>query len=86
MKSHPHNEPCFCRNCIGQIFALNEERVVIGNILIKYMIQCVMALKLLCLLNRFSIHLDEDHVVEMVPEVILRAKYGIKLKLELLQN
>ncbi|XP_065882296.1 cytochrome P450 4A25-like [Dysidea avara] len=57
------------RNCIGQTFALNEEKVVIGNIL-----------------NKFSLHLDDDHVVEMVPEIILRAKYGIKLKLELLKE
>ncbi|XP_065919119.1 cytochrome P450 4B1-like [Dysidea avara] len=57
------------RNCIGQNFALNEERVVIGKIL-----------------HKFSLQLDDNHVVEMVPQVILRAKYGVKLKFNLLAD
>ena len=32
--------------------------------------------------NRFALRLDDSHTVEMVPEVILRAKYGIKLYLD----
>ncbi|XP_065920516.1 cytochrome P450 4F4-like [Dysidea avara] len=53
------------RNCIGQTFALNEERIVISSIL-----------------NKFSLELDEDHPVEWVSTMILRAKHGIKLKLK----
>ena len=36
--------------------------------------------------TRFSLLVDEDHLVEMAPEIILRAKYGIKLKIELLSE
>lgn len=31
---------------------------------------------------RFSLRLDDSHTVEMVPELILRAKYDIKLYLD----
>ena len=31
---------------------------------------------------RFALRLDDSHTVEMVPEVILRARYGIKLYLD----
>ncbi|XP_064601464.1 cytochrome P450 4F2-like [Liolophura sinensis] len=51
------------RNCIGQNFAFNEEKVVISRIV-----------------KRFKIILDESHPVSLVPELVLRAKDGIKLK------
>ena len=53
------------RNCIGQIFAMNELKVVIGTIV-----------------NSFSLMVDENHHVEMVLRVVLRAKNDIKLCLE----
>ena len=52
------------RNCIGQNFALNEEKMVVASII-----------------NRFHLTLDDTHKVEMSPQVILRAKNDIKLKL-----
>ncbi|XP_064601467.1 cytochrome P450 4B1-like [Liolophura sinensis] len=51
------------RNCIGQNFAFNEEKVVICRIV-----------------KKFKIVLDESHPVTIVPELVLRAKEGIKLK------
>ena len=53
------------RNCIGQNFAINEEKVVVASIV-----------------NRYKLSVVEDHVVEMQPVVVLRAKYDIKLNLE----
>ncbi|CAH1799266.1 unnamed protein product [Owenia fusiformis] len=50
------------RSCIGQNFAMNEMKVVIGRIVHKY-----------------NISVDETHVIEKVPELIMRAKDGIKL-------
>ena len=50
------------RNCIGQNFAMNEMKIVVGTII-----------------NRFKLKVDEEHPVEMVPRVILRAKNDIKL-------
>lgn len=52
------------RNCIGQVFALNEIRVVVARILLKY-----------------ELEVDKTHLVEMMPEITLRAKNGIKLHL-----
>ena len=53
------------RNCIGQNFAINEEKVVVASIV-----------------NRYRLSVVADHVVEMLPTVILRAKNDIKLNLE----
>ncbi|XP_052715318.1 cytochrome P450 4F2-like [Crassostrea angulata] len=53
------------RNCIGQNFALNEERVMIG-----------------ALVKRFKVELVEGHVYEEYPEVVMRAKYGIKINVK----
>lgn len=53
------------RNCIGQNFALNEERVMIG-----------------ALVKRFKVELVEGHVYEEYPEVVMRPKYGIKIKVK----
>ena len=55
------------RNCIGQNFAINEEKVVVASIV-----------------NRYRLSVVKDHVIEMLPTVVLRAKYDIKLNLELL--
>ena len=55
------------RNCIGQNFAINEEKVVVASVV-----------------NRYRLSVVEDHVVEMLPVVVLRAKHDIKLNLELL--
>ena len=54
------------RNCIGQNFALNEEKVVIASIVNRF---------------RLSID-ENSPDVEMVPKVVLRTKNDIKLKLE----
>ena len=56
------------RNCIGQNFALNEEKVVVATIV-----------------RRFVLTVDENHKVELVPKVILRAKNDIKIQLQPLQ-
>ena len=45
-----------------------------------------MFLEFVWMFCRFSVQLDEDHVVEMVPQIILQAKYGIKLKFNLLND
>ena len=50
------------RNCIGQNFAVNEERIVVAT-----------------LVNLFSLALVEGHKVEIVPKVVLRTKYDIKV-------
>ena len=52
------------RNCIGQNFATNEEKVVVASIV-----------------HRFRLSLVMDHIVEMVPKVILRTKNDIKINL-----
>ena len=52
------------RNCIGQNFAINEEKVVVASIL-----------------NRYRLSVLKDHVVEMLPVIVLRAKYDIKLNI-----
>ena len=57
------------RNCIGQNFAINEEKVVVASIV-----------------NRYRLSVVKDHVVEMLPIIVLRTKNDIKLKLELLAN
>lgn len=57
------------RNCIGQNFAINEEKVVVASVV-----------------NRYCLSIVEGHVVEMLPLVVLRAKYDIKLNLEPLLN
>ena len=53
------------RNCIGQNFALNEEKTVVASIV-----------------HHFRLTLDEDHEVEWVPLVVLRAVNDIMLRLE----
>ena len=53
------------RNCIGQNFALNEEKVSVASIM-----------------NRYRVKLVEEHTVEMLPLVTMRAKNDIKLRLE----
>ena len=53
------------RNCIGQNFAINEEKVVVASVV-----------------NRYRLSVVEDHKVEILPLVVLRAKYDIKLNLE----
>ena len=55
------------RNCIGQNFAVNEEKVVVASIV-----------------NRYRLSVVKDHVIELLPTVVLRAKYDVKLNLELL--
>ncbi len=57
------------RNCIGQTFALNEERMVMASII-----------------NQFQVSLDEAHIVEMLPKLVLRATNDIKLVLKSLYN
>ena len=57
------------RNCIGQNFAINEEKVVIAAIV-----------------NRYRLSVVKDHKVEMLPLIILKAKYDIKLNIEPLQE
>ncbi|XP_064601169.1 cytochrome P450 4A25-like [Liolophura sinensis] len=51
------------RNCIGQTFALNEEKVIVSRIV-----------------NKFRIVLDKEHPIVMIPELIMRAEHGIKVK------
>ena len=53
----------FCRNCIGQHFAMHEMRSVLA----------------VCLKN-FEFHVDENKIPEMSPELVLRAKNGLWLK------
>lgn len=53
------------RNCIGQNFAMNEQKVILSR-----------------LVKRFRIKLDEKHEVKPLPEVVMRAKDGIKVYLE----
>lgn len=50
------------RNCIGQLFALHEVKVVVAKILLKY-----------------KLEVDKSHPLEIMPEVVLRARDGIKL-------
>jgi cytochrome P450 len=51
------------RNCIGQNFAMNEQKVLISR-----------------LVHKFQVDLDPSHEVVEMPEVVMRAKYGIKIK------
>ena len=53
------------RNCIGQNFAMNEMKVVVGTIV-----------------NQFLLKVDPNHKVEIVPRVVLRTKFDIKVLLE----
>jgi cytochrome P450 len=53
------------RNCIGQNFALNEMKVVVGTIV-----------------SRFVLKLAPNHIVEIVPRIVLRMKDDIKVLLE----
>ena len=53
------------RNCIGQVFVMNELKVSLAR-----------------LVHKFEFTVDPTHNVEMVPELILRPKYGIKLFLK----
>ena len=50
------------RNCIGQNFAVNEMKVVVGTIV--------------------NLKVDPNHKVEIVPRVVLRTKFDIKVLLE----
>ena len=56
------------RNCIGQNFAMNEEKTVIAS-----------------LLNQFRLSVDQDHKVEMLPRMVLKAKNGIRIFVEPIQ-
>nr|XP_022344971.1 cytochrome P450 4A25-like [Crassostrea virginica] len=53
------------RNCIGQNFAFNEQRVIIGS-----------------LVKKFRVSLVEGHVYAEFPDVVMRSKFGIKIKME----
>lgn len=64
--SHPKKFPdvcCFCRNCIGQHFAMHEMRSVLA-----------------LLLKNFKFQVDEDRIPELSPDLVLRAKGGLWLK------
>ncbi|KAL1473207.1 hypothetical protein MTO96_038843 [Rhipicephalus appendiculatus] len=52
------------RNCIGQKFALAEEKIVIGNILRRFTIKS----------------LDQRDQVEIVTEIVLRPRSGLRIK------
>ncbi|KAL1448337.1 hypothetical protein MTO96_044092 [Rhipicephalus appendiculatus] len=52
------------RNCIGQKFALAEEKIVIGNILRRFTIKS----------------LDQRDQVEIVTEMVLRPRSGLRIK------
>ena len=53
------------RNCIGQNFAMNEQKTVIAS-----------------LLNRFRLSVDQNHKVEMLPRIVLKAKNDIRVFVE----
>lgn len=54
------------RNCIGQKFAMNEEKTVLATILRKYKVTSV----------------QRPEEVAVIPEIILRPLHGMFLRLE----
>ncbi|KAL1473959.1 hypothetical protein MTO96_038338 [Rhipicephalus appendiculatus] len=52
------------RNCIGQKFALAEEKIIIGNILRRFTIKS----------------LDQRDQVEIATEIVLRPRSGLRIK------
>ena len=55
------------RNCIGQNFAMNEEKSVVH---------------VASIVQRFALSLEEGHKVEILPKLLLKLKEDIKLRLE----
>lgn len=52
------------RNCIGQRFAMSEEKIVLANILRRFKIKSI----------------DQRDQVELVAEVVLRPRNGLRIK------
>ena len=83
----------FCRNCIGQNFAVSEEKTVLATLLqrwedefrsesslldINFEID-LFSLLFSLLLSRFTFSVDKTHTVEKQISAVTRARYGIKL-------